>query len=240
MKRFLNVCFVWLLLSVCSHAGFAANETSAMVRILHASPDAPAVDVYINGEQILTGIEYKEVSEYFELPIGEQTISVYSAGESTDEMPLIEQLFFLEDEQSYTVGIAGDVEKIQLAKLVDDKNVGENETKIRIAHLSPDAPPVNIVAPSSGETLISNLPFSNVSPYLDLFSGTYDFEIQPIGSDELLELQGLDLKNGTIYTAVTVGLLAGEPEFEMLLLTDFMPIPDQLPKTGLGGTAKVD
>jgi len=36
-------------LALAAIAGPVAASDSAMVRVLHASPDAPAVDVYVNG-----------------------------------------------------------------------------------------------------------------------------------------------------------------------------------------------
>ena len=50
-----------LLLTIA--APVSAAEGDAHVRVLHGSPDAPSVDVYVNGDKVdaLSGIEFGEV-----------------------------------------------------------------------------------------------------------------------------------------------------------------------------------
>ena len=68
-----------------------AAADNAMVRVLHASPDAPAVDVYVDGEKVgapLAGLEFGDLSEYVSLPAGTYDIKVCAAADAhaaTDE-----------------------------------------------------------------------------------------------------------------------------------------------------------
>ena len=55
MKRGL---FVLVLAAL---AGLALGQ-GAMVRVAHLSPDAPAVDVLVNGQRAITGLAFKEVT----------------------------------------------------------------------------------------------------------------------------------------------------------------------------------
>ncbi|MGM0590776.1 MAG: DUF4397 domain-containing protein [Halobacteriota archaeon] len=41
-----------------------------MVRVVHASPNAPAVDVYVDGDAVLEGVEFGAVSDSPELDAG--------------------------------------------------------------------------------------------------------------------------------------------------------------------------
>src|SRR6187200_2622742 len=43
-------------------------EGDAAVNVIHASPDAPEVDVYVNGAQALTGLAFGEFSGWVALP----------------------------------------------------------------------------------------------------------------------------------------------------------------------------
>ena len=54
---------------------FAAPVSAAydsMVRVLHGSPDAPEVDVYVNGDKVdaLSGLSFGDLSEYVAVPGG--------------------------------------------------------------------------------------------------------------------------------------------------------------------------
>lgn len=46
---------------------FRKSDEKSHVRILHASPDAPAVDIYINDNLIYKGLSYKSFTEYMPL-----------------------------------------------------------------------------------------------------------------------------------------------------------------------------
>ena len=70
-----------------SSVGVAAQDAStepmaetAKVRVLHASPDAPAVDIYANGAEILSDVPFGGISAYLEVPAGEYQIQVFVAG----------------------------------------------------------------------------------------------------------------------------------------------------------------
>ena len=67
-----------LVLALCAASLLAlpvaagAQAEPAQVRVAHFSPDAPAVDVYVyvNDDRVLSGVKYKTVSKYLELPAG--------------------------------------------------------------------------------------------------------------------------------------------------------------------------
>ena len=46
-------------------------RTTAMVRVLHASPDAPNVDVYADGGKILSDVPFGGLSDYLKVPAGD-------------------------------------------------------------------------------------------------------------------------------------------------------------------------
>jgi hypothetical protein len=64
----------------CSPLPVAAGAQAepAQVRVAHSSPDAPAVDV--NDDRVLSGVRYRTVSKYLELPAGSYDLAVRPAG----------------------------------------------------------------------------------------------------------------------------------------------------------------
>ncbi|GAB3667093.1 DUF4397 domain-containing protein [Halopiger thermotolerans] len=54
---------------------------SALVRAFHASPDAPAVDVYADGEPLFTGLSFGESTNYLAVPAGSYALSIRPAGD---------------------------------------------------------------------------------------------------------------------------------------------------------------
>ena len=56
-----------------------------MVRVLHASPDAPAVDVYLDDVKVdaLTNVPFGTISGYLDVPAGDHNVKVYATGTTT-------------------------------------------------------------------------------------------------------------------------------------------------------------
>jgi Domain of unknown function (DUF4397) len=48
---------------------FSQGIGQAQVRVAHLAPDAPNVDVYVNGDPVLTDVPYTTVSDYLPLPV---------------------------------------------------------------------------------------------------------------------------------------------------------------------------
>ncbi|PCR91637.1 DUF4397 domain-containing protein [Natrinema ejinorense] len=53
---------------------------SALVRLVHAAPDAPAVDVYADGEPVFEDVSFTDSTDYVAVPAGARTVSVRPAG----------------------------------------------------------------------------------------------------------------------------------------------------------------
>jgi hypothetical protein len=231
------VSFALFVIMMVTFASMTMAEGEAMVRVLHASPDAPAVDVYVDDDLVVDGVGYKDVTDYLALPAGTHKIEVYPSGDQSTVV--ITEQVAVSSGQSYTLGAIGQLESIRLTTMIDDQEVTAGNTKVRVAHFSPDAPAVDI-ATDAGDILFPNVAFSAVTDYVELPAATYNLDIRGAGTADVVEeLSELELKDGIVYTAVAVGLLNGEPEFEVILLNDALPTPDELPKTGLGGASEI-
>jgi hypothetical protein len=57
---------LWCLCSLSALAQVPAN--TSWVRVVHASADAPAVDVLANGSLVFQGLKFKSFTEYTPIP----------------------------------------------------------------------------------------------------------------------------------------------------------------------------
>ena len=57
-------------------ASFAMAQDSGRVRVLHGSPDAPAVDIYVNGGKVWEALPFREYTEYLVVPAGVYTVDI--------------------------------------------------------------------------------------------------------------------------------------------------------------------
>lgn len=223
-KHFLIVfsllAFLTMFLPAAISTEAAETADGAKVRVLHASPDAPAVDVYVNKDRILSGIKFKEISEYLPLEEGSYDIKIYAAGDKPKKAEaVLEENITVMSGEAYTVAASGKLEDLALAVYKDDLTAIEDEAKLRVIHLSPDAPKVDVY--SLDTLLVSGLGFPEASEYDTLPAGEYSLDIRPAGQEEaVFNIPNVELKQGENYTAIAVGLLKGDPAFDVLLVKD--------------------
>lgn len=181
------------------------QTANVMVRVAHLSPDAPAVDVLVNGEAVLTNVPYQAVSDYLDLDAGEYRIQVTPAGQN--DVSVIDATVNLNANTVYTVAATGFLADIQPTIFVDELGT-TGGARIRPVHASPDAPAVDL-AVQGGDVLVSGLTFREAGPYLEVPAGTYDLEVRLAGtSTVVLTIDGLALGGGTTSTAFVVGSAA--------------------------------
>jgi hypothetical protein len=183
----------------------AAPSATAQVRVAHLSPDAPAVDVYVNGTRAVSGAAFKDVTSYLPVPAGSVSIRVTPSGATTPVV--IDATLTLRENASYTVAATGLLAGIQPLVLEDDRGT-TGQSKVRFVHASPDTPAVD-VAVTGGPVLFANVPFRQATQYPQVAPSTYDLEARPAGSTTVaLQVPGVTLRPGTNYTIFAVGLLS--------------------------------
>lgn len=85
------------------------------------------------------------------------------------------------------------------------------EATVRVAHLSPDAPNVDVYVNDKPIRELAGIPFKAVTPYLPLSAGTSNVKIYASEdtSEPIIEAD-VDLQSGAAYTIGVVGLVEGE------------------------------
>ena len=204
-----------------SSSGTLAGPSAGVsfVRVSHLSPDAPAVDVWVDGNVVLEDVPFRAVSGYLELSDGDHRIQVTAAG--TTSPSVIDATVALEDGKSYTVAATGRLAEILPTVLVDDRTAPiAAKSHVRFVHASPDAPPVDIRVANGGPTIFSATSFRESAGYTPVDAGTYDLEVRLSADDMLvLTVPGVELAGGTNNTIFAVGL-AGDGSLAALPVTD--------------------
>jgi hypothetical protein len=186
-----------------------AQDEAAKVRVLHGVGDAPAVDVYANGEELIDALAFANITDYAEVPAGTYLIQVVPDGATIEEGPVV-----IEAELEFgagtmtTVAATGTLtgEAGIIPQVVSDMPEPNAEgVQLRASHFSFDAPAVDI-APVGGEPVLTDVPFGATSDYLDLPAGPIDLEIRGAGSpDAVFTIPTLDLEAGNSYSAYAIG-----------------------------------
>src|SRR6478609_5136051 len=82
-RAIVRIAFVALLLCaglarLAAPAG--AQDTDAQIRVVHTSPDSPAVDIWIDGEATFTGMKFDTSSALTAVPAGDHDVAVVPKG----------------------------------------------------------------------------------------------------------------------------------------------------------------
>lgn len=230
MKRILVLTAV-LVLSVALGTSALAQSDMARVRVVHASPDAPAVDVWVDGSVAFSDAPFKGITDYASLAPATYNVQVTPTGAT--EPVVIDADLTLEANTDYTVVAVGLLAEIEPLVLVDNNSApAAGKAHVRFVHASPDAPAVDIAVANGGPVLFSNVPFKGVGDYLPVDAGTYDLEARVAGTETVaLSVPGVQLDEGTVYTIFAMGLVEADPALTAVASVDAVA-PAELPETG--------
>ena len=162
------------------------------VRVFNASPDAPAVDIYINGGLIFKNIKFKDFTEY-----------VYPVGQM--DKPVLAQNIQVPQKQVITIAATGNFEDLQLIPYIEGNADGlaMNQSRVRVIHLSPDAPEVDVLI--NGQIAFDNVGFMDATDYIQVASGTYNIVVNLAGTNDTVLTFSPQLNSQKVYTIYVVG-----------------------------------
>lgn len=202
-----------------------APAATAQLRVVHASPDAPNVDVLVDGAAVLTDVPFTGASGYLAVPSGARSLEVRATGTET---VVIDQDATVDAGRAYTVLAIGRLASIAPLVLEDDLALpAAGNVKLRLVHAAPAAGNVDIyvTAPDAdiadATPTLSNVAFRAASSYLEVPAGSYRVRITPAGTRTVaIDVNDVALTAGQIRTAVAVEAPGGGAPLAALLLAD--------------------
>jgi Domain of unknown function (DUF4397) len=196
---------------ILSMVGAASASDHAMVRVLHASPDAPAVDVYLDDVKVdaLTNVPFGTISGYLDVPAGTYNVKVYATGTTTGAV--IDADVTVASGGRYTIAATNAVASITAQVIEDEPAPDCANAQVRVIHFSADAPAVDIATAGSApaDALVKGLAYPNATGYLRLPAGSYDLEVRLAGTTTVaLDLPNVAVEDCTSYSVFAVGSAA--------------------------------
>lgn len=228
MKRF--ALSMLAAAAILAAAPLALAGVNPQVRVVHASPDAPAVDILVNDEiRAFEDVFFGDITDYAELNPGVYNIKVVPAGGGPDDA-VIEADLSLGFYTNYTVLAVNTLDSIEPVVFADSTQDPAqlallDKARVRFFHASPDAPAVDVKV-VDGPYLFQNVPFKNgngqATDYLFVPAGTVDLEVLVAGTDTVvLTVPAVMLEENGSYTAYAVGFAGGQdPALGALLSAD--------------------
>lgn len=176
-------------------AGPGGLPATVQLRIVHASPDAPAVDIYAEGssQPLFQGVAYGDVTGYLGVPAGTYNIQLRPAGAASSSSPVFETGDVTVETDDVVTAVATGflgsndaADRFRVLPLFEEFDPASSGTaRVRIVHASPDAPSVAIDVGNDGSPEIASL---------ERFADT--------------GVTGVELPSGS---ELQIGILAGSP-----------------------------
>lgn len=209
LARFGLASLVLVSISACSDddKNPTAPVTQGNVMVAHASPDAPAVDVLVDGTVVRTGLAYPGNTSYITMNAGTHNLELNLTGTTTTAVDVNVPVTA---GASYTLFAGNEVGSIEPVVFTDTLTAtATGKARVRFIHLAPDAPAVDL-AVMSGNVMFANRAFKQASAFTEVNGGTYDLEARIAGSGTVVvPMPDVTFVAGKVYTLFTRGLTAG-------------------------------
>lgn len=233
-----------LLLALCAMLlsvtpAFAqTTPNTGSVRLVNASPDAPALDIFLNQKKAFSNLSFKTISDYTTFANGSYTIRAFAAPSDGTGTPLFEVPEFTVNNGSISTVVAvGTVKNKTLSGLpLSDENwittANSAQSKVRFIHGSPDAPAVNVTAQGLGD-VFNNISFKSVGNYVTVPAGPLKLDVKPVSNpNQVVYSDTLNLLAGKVYSIFVVGQVTGTPGLGTVVAAD--TAISSMPATGKG------
>lgn len=199
------------------------TDEGASIRFVHASPDAPAIDVVIDGATVAENVSFGAASDYLPITSGKHQIQVVPTG-STTESAVLDEEIDLDGGRAYIFAAAGLLNDLE-SKLyeVDLDDLDENQARVRLIQLAPDEESVDL-AVSGGDEWQDDVNYLDGSDYDDVDAGTYDLDLRAHDGDAVItSISGLTIEANRAYDILLLGQASNDTLAVLTLETRVSP-----------------
>src|SRR5215207_1739 len=200
--------------------GLEGASSDACVRLVHAAPDAPPADVYLNDAEIAQNLEFLTATEYVAVPSGDgRGVRVTATGTPVEEAIIDTSLDF-DPGQAYEILVTGGGDDLEATITGTDlRPLAQGQARVRVIHASPDAGAVDIGVKGSEDNIFEGVDFRDATDYVVVDAGDYALEVRPGGEDMTVALEtDATFEEGVTYDLIVLGR-ADEQTLTMLALT---------------------
>jgi len=199
------------------------TETDATLRVVHASPGSPNIDVLVDGQAVVQDLAFGAATEYLPIPGGDHKVQVVPTGQNADAA-VIDSDLSLDSGDAYIFMAVNRLNEIEGEVYdVNIDNVDSGKARVRVIHASPDAGNVD-VSVTGGDELWGDIEYRSATDYKDLDAGSYSLDIKGDGDRILLTAQNLPIEDGSAYDIIAIGQIS-DSTFALLPLQTTVSIP---------------
>ena len=224
---------VLLLLALSIGIGVvsAQDGDQAQLRVVHASPDAGDVDVYVDGEVAIEGLAFTDATDFQALDEGDHDIQVTAAGGDVADA-VIETSVSLSAGDVLTVVVSGTGEDVSAFEVAHDwDEPGDDMARIVVVNATSDEATVELQY-GDGESVGDGAVDAGSSTNGEVEPGDLDFQVL-VNDEEATTIDGFTVEAGNTYSIFVMGT---DGSYEAVPYEDMAPVTgapgDETPAAG--------
>ena len=194
--------------------------------VIHASPDAPLVNVKVNGDTELADVDYAQAGALSIPSAGSYEIAVDAILPDTTTTTVIGPVTLdLMEDMRYTIlavnkVATGDLEPLVISAPI--QTLDANQARVQIVHANVDAPSVDVYVAAVGagispDAKIGTVSFKDTLGPLIVPSGNYEIYITPEGSSTVVYDSNAVNVNGDLVIAAIPNVGNGTSPVDLLI-----------------------
>ncbi len=195
-----------------------------LVRGIHLSPDAPAVDIYVDDTLVTEDLAYTQFVGPLEVPFGTRNLKVKAANTTAT---VIDANLELEQGRRYSLYAVGKLASIAPLVFEDTRFAARKAAKLRVLHGAASAPRVDVYLSRPGapleklDPILENVPFKSISSYFRLRPGGLQVRVTlPDTKTVVIDSGALTIKEGDVLSAVAIDKPGKPGEFSAIVINE--------------------
>lgn len=190
------------------------------VRLVHASPDLPAVDLYLGNTRVAEALTFENATDWQAFPSLSYNLRVVpAAGDPADS--LVQQQVALVPDQAMNLILFNTRDRLRINALPEDLSpLPEGSARVTFIHAAVSSSSLAVIPAGSQDFALAEIGFGEVTPPFDMAAGPAEYVFEDRGgatAREIDRLSTLDLAAGESYLIVVTGYPNSEP---VVLSTD--------------------
>lgn len=174
-------------LAACDSSSNNSGKKDFNLQVLHGSPDAPAVNVLVDGDTVLTDFDYKDGSGWLSLEEGTYSIQVDGILPSGDATVIGPVDLTFDRKMTYTIAAVNDVANIEPVVISQpNEDVSSGSARLFVLHAAAAAPTVDVFVTAPGADLTAEAPvgtfaFKGTIGPAEVAAGDYQIRVTAAG-----------------------------------------------------------
>lgn len=210
-----------------------SSAPAAQVRVIHATPDTPGLDIYQGSNALAFNLDFGAVTSYIPLTPGTYTINADTAG--SKQILSSAKTTFVASTQ-YTVLLGNSTVNLQQITLTDQNQAAPaGQIALRFVNQATRASAVDIYLVPAGQRLsavsplVTGIAFGANTGYIDVPTGTYSLIMLPaatvpVGAAVSYTGPQVAYSAGSVRTIILIDQpLATTPGLKVITAEDFDP-----------------